>query len=178
MIILYITLLANIIVFLLMSNGKLDLLKLAESYDTVINQKQFYRIITAAFTHRSIIHIIFNMIALYGVGRVITVCFGTLGFAFIYFGSIIIGQLLSLYIHHKNGQDNVYSVGASGGICGLIGAYLVLVITLYGFAGISRVATTLGYMIIMSFLPNVDGMTHISCFAVGIGLAYLLTILL
>lgn len=178
MIVLYITLLANIIVFLLMYNGKLELTKLAESYDTVITKKQYYRIITAAFTHRSIIHIIFNMIALYGVGRVISVYFGTLGFIFIYFGSIIIGQLLSLYIHHNNGEDYIYSVGASGGICGLIGAYLVLIITIFGFSGISRIATTLGYMIIMSFLPNVDGTAHISCLAVGIGLAYLLTLIL
>lgn len=178
MIVLYIVLLANIIVFILMMNGKLELTKLAESYDTVINQKQFYRIITAAFTHKSIMHIVLNMVALISLGRAITICFGTLGFTIIYFGSIVLGQILSLYIHHNNSEDTLYSVGASGGICGLIGAYLVALVTIYGFAGLSRIAMTLGYMILMSFLPNVDGTTHISCFAVGIAITYLLTLIL
>ncbi|MBR3228601.1 MAG: rhomboid family intramembrane serine protease [Erysipelotrichaceae bacterium] len=169
---------ANLIVYFLIIYDKLDFKVLAQSYDTVYRKKQFYRIITAAFTHLQPMHILFNLFALYHVGRFVEAYFGTGGFLLVLFGSIILGHPLALYIHHDNGQDSLYSVGASGGICGLIGAELVAIVTVYGFrAGIMNISMTLIYMVLLSIMPKVDGAAHISCFAIGLAIAYILTLL-
>ncbi|MBR0462621.1 MAG: rhomboid family intramembrane serine protease [Erysipelotrichaceae bacterium] len=174
----YILILINAAVFFLMFNGKLRLKDLGQSYQTVFRDKQYYRIITSAFTHKSLTHIFFNMFALYNVGQWVQAVYGTVGFAVIYFVSIILGQTLSLYIRHDNGEDGVLSVGASGGICGLIGAYLVAIIFIFGIQNtIMNFAVTVAYIVIMSIIPGVDGTSHICCFAFGLIIAYLLMII-
>ena len=55
---------ANVIVFFLIRSGKLDAEELSVSYHTVYNRKEYKRIITSAFTHVDIMHIVFNMISL------------------------------------------------------------------------------------------------------------------
>ena len=168
----------NLIVYFLIIYEKIDFKVLAQSYDTVFTKKQYYRIITAAFTHLQPMHILFNMFALYTVGRFVEAYFGTVYFLLILFGSIVIGHPLALKIHHDKGEDTLYSVGASGGICGLIGAELVALIRVYGFAGgFMNIALTLGYMVLLTVMPKVDGAAHISCFAIGLGLAYVLAML-
>ena len=175
---LYALIVINVIVYYLMLYGKVDYHKIGMSYDTVFRQKQFYRIFTAAFTHASVMHLALNMLALYNVGRLVIAYFGAIGFLIIYFGSMIAGHLLSLYIHHDNSEDTILSMGASGPICGLIAAYLVLVVFRYGFvAAMTNMATTLLSLLIISFMPRVDGTTHICCFAFGMAIAYIMMII-
>ncbi|MBR2578337.1 MAG: rhomboid family intramembrane serine protease [Erysipelotrichaceae bacterium] len=168
----------NVLVFYFLMGGKVRLKNLAQSYQTVIKDRQYYRLLSASFTHKSLTHIFFNMLALYYVGRTVEIVYGEVGFLVIYFGSIFIGQIMSLYIHHANGQDDLLRVGASGGICGLIGAYLVAIITIFGIRNsMMNLALTLFYVIAMSVSPKVDGTSHICCFAIGLAVSYLLVLL-
>lgn len=169
----------NIIVYILQVTGKINSEKIAQSYDTVFRRKEYYRIITSAFGHASVYHILFNMLALYNVGNAIRLYFGIKGFLIIYFISIIIGHILSLLIHHDNGESSLYSLGASGGVCALIGALLVVMIHLYGFiGGISQMLLSLISLVVISILPGIDGTNHICCFAIGIAIAYIMMLII
>ncbi len=69
-------------------------------------------------------HLLANMYSLYSFGPTIELILGQLHFLLIYFGSVIGGSLLSLYLH-RNHDYSAY--GASGGVCGIIFAYVVMV---------------------------------------------------
>lgn len=79
----------------------------------------YYRMITAAFLHANLIHLVVNMYALYVVGSSIEGYFGKGKYLLIYFLSALGSSLLSV-VFLKGG----YSLGASGAIFGLLGAYL------------------------------------------------------
>lgn len=177
-IILYLIIIANIVVYYLTYTEKLSLGRLADSYSTTLRHKQYYRLITSAFCHKNIIHLVLNMIALYNVGTSIIFYYGPILFVIIYFVTMIAGEILSLLIHHNQGQDDLYSVGSSGAICGLIGAILMLYAYHFGILNAFRsLSTTLIYLVVMSFLPQVDGVSHICCLAVGVAVAYLLMLI-
>lgn len=82
------------------------------------------RMVSSGFLHVDIMHLAFNMIALFSFGGVITNSFGNYYFLIIYFGSLILGNLLTLAFH-KN--DYSYrAVGASGAVTGIIYASILL----------------------------------------------------
>jgi len=80
--------------------------------------KQYYRLLSAGFLHTSWLHLIFNMVALYifsvGVGHIL----GIVNFFTVYLGSMLIGNLLALYIHRRH--EDYSAVGASGAVSGVI----------------------------------------------------------
>lgn len=165
---------ANIVVFILIRNGKLDIEDLGMSYHLVFNRRQYYRLLTAGFIHREITHIFFNMLSLYNVGGTIELLFGHLGFLLIYFGSMTIGHILALLLRHNNRDDYTMSIGASGAVYGVIGAYVVLIVRYYGLSALSEMIRPAVSMLVMSMLPGIDGKSHICCLAAGIVIAYLL----
>ena len=80
---------------------------------------EWWRLITALFVHVDILHLFFNMYALYIGGRVVEPYYGSLRFLAIYFLSGIIGNIASLILP-------VLSVGASGAVFGVFGAMIVV----------------------------------------------------
>lgn len=78
----------------------------------------FIRVFTSGFLHAGLIHLVFNMYALYVIGPQLESFFGKIKYIIIYMGSIVFGNLLSLLFI----SDNVISCGASGAIFGLLGA--------------------------------------------------------
>lgn len=77
---------------------------------------QWWRLVTSMFLHGSLLHIAFNMFALYQVGRLVERMFGSLRFIALYMLAGVAGSLASvLWNPHVN------SVGASGAIFGIIG---------------------------------------------------------
>ena len=167
----------NIIIFVMIRQGRLYSESLGMSYHMVFNRKQYYRMITCGFTHEEILHILFNMLSLYNVGSLIESIFGSIDFLLIYFGSMIIGHFIALQIRHNNHDDYTMSIGASGAIYGLIGSYLVLIMMIYGFSGLSQMIRPLTSMLVLSLLPGVDGTSHFCCMAVGMVITYLLLII-
>lgn len=79
---------------------------------------QIWRLVTAMFLHGSTLHIAFNAWALYQLGSLYEVMFGSRRFAVIYFATGLCASVASsLYIHDA-------SVGASGAIFGVLGAFI------------------------------------------------------
>ncbi len=92
--------------------------------DEILGDKDYKRLITSGFLHVSWMHLIFNMVSLYCFSSDIELYLGIDKLLVIYFGSLIGGNLFSLYIH-RNHYD--YSaVGASGAVSGLIFASIAL----------------------------------------------------
>ena len=93
----------------------------------------FYRLITAAFLHADVEHLLNNMLLLYCCGDVVERCLGKVRFLILYFGSAIFGNLLSAAYELSTGSF-YESIGASGAVFGLTGALLFLVIVKKGAA--------------------------------------------
>jgi len=88
-------------------------------YGPYIRAGQFYRLLTGMFIHADIIHIMFNMYALYILGTQAESFFGKTKYLIIYIISGLTGSLLSIFLN-----GTVASIGASGAIFGLMGALL------------------------------------------------------
>ncbi len=84
----------------------------------IIKNNEFYRLITGAFLHGDIFHLLFNMYALFVIGTQIESFMGKAKYLIIYFFSAIVGSLFSIVL------NNTISIGASGAIFGLLGSLL------------------------------------------------------
>ena len=170
----YLLILVNVIVFFLIRSEKIEAEDMVMSYHMVFNRKQYYRLISSGFAHRETTHLLFNMISLYNIGTFVESIFGHLYFLVIYFGSLILGHILSLLIKHNNRDDYAMSLGASGAICGIMGAYFLIILYVYGFSGMYDLLRPLASLIMISILPGVDGTSHFSCMAVGMAIAFVI----
>lgn len=130
----------NIAVFLLLSlfgdtEDAVFMMRHGAMYRELITQEQeYYRIITCLFLHFGIPHLLNNMVMLGAVGWNLEMEIGKIRFLLIYFGSGILGNILSLW-HDIQTDTNVVSAGASGAIFGLMGALLYVVIANRGRLG-------------------------------------------
>lgn len=86
-----------------------------------VAEGQWYRILTSAFVHAGLIHLLFNMIVLWWLGGALERYAGSLRFGAIYLASITWGAAGALLF-----APDALTVGASGGIYGLMAALLVL----------------------------------------------------
>lgn len=93
-----------------------------------------YTLITSAFAHAGIYHLIFNMMALISIGLTLEPVFGQIKYLIIYLISLLGANLtimgISLLSAKNYGFSNLLSgtVGASGAIFGLFGACLAVLL--------------------------------------------------
>ncbi|QCX52343.1 rhomboid family intramembrane serine protease [Elizabethkingia sp. JS20170427COW] len=86
--------------------------------------KEYIRLITSGFLHADPMHLIFNMLTLYFFSGLVIGNFGVGGFLLIYLGSILAGNIFSLYIHKDNPMYR--AIGASGGVSGVLFAAIAM----------------------------------------------------
>ena len=91
--------------------------------EAILAGKEYHRLVTSAFLHAGWGHLLLNMFSLYLFGSSVEIAFGSANFLLIYFGAVTGGDLLSLYVHRHH---EYRSYGASGGVCGIIFAYILL----------------------------------------------------
>ncbi len=82
---------------------------------------EWWRLVTNAFLHGSVIHLLFNMLMLWWFGRPLEGLLGRGKFLAIYFVSILAGSAGALLLSPTNA-----TIGASGAVFGILGAGLVL----------------------------------------------------
>jgi membrane associated rhomboid family serine protease len=82
---------------------------------------EWYRIITSGFLHYGILHLLFNMYALYILGTMLEPSIGALRFSLIYAVSLIAGSVGALLL-----DPNALTAGASGAVFGLMGAAILV----------------------------------------------------
>jgi len=81
----------------------------------------WYRLVTAMFLHESLLHIGFNMYALFVIGRIVEQYLGTARYIGLYFVSGLAGSAGALLQ-----APTIPSLGASGAIFGILGAMMIL----------------------------------------------------
>ena len=84
----------------------------------IIDQKEYYRFISAGFFHGGIAHLAFNMITLYFFGPLLEGRLGPGLFLVLYFGSELAAHALTMYYHRND--PNYSAIGASGAISGIV----------------------------------------------------------
>lgn len=132
-----------------------------------LQNHEYWRIVTGAALHGGLLHILFNGYALYSFGRIFELLSNKAHLATVFLLSAIGGGLLSLYF-----IPNGISVGASGGIVGLIG-YLAV----YAFKRRQFIASefrrnlliNIGFILVFGMLlwNTIDNFGHIGGLITG-----------
>lgn len=86
----------------------------------LVKSGEVWRILTCAFLHVGLIHLVVNMYSLMVIGPSVERLLGKWRFVFIYLVSAISASLMSLVFS----EVNIVSVGASGAIFGLMGSLI------------------------------------------------------
>ncbi|MBN2370420.1 MAG: rhomboid family intramembrane serine protease [Vicinamibacteria bacterium] len=176
----------NVLIWLVMLADGLALLRPAPAellrwggnaaYETL--HGGLWRLLTGTFLHNGLQHLSLNMLALLVIGPPAARLLGNWQFLIVYLGSGLTGSALSL---HFSAQQNV-SVGASGAVLGVIGAFAVGVAQHRArFPGRSaaRIATNLAVYAVFSLTAgmltaSVDNATHVGGLFSGALLGWLL----
>lgn len=85
----------------------------------IVNDNEAWRLVSATILHAGLVHFFINMLALWFVGSAIEQCHGTIATSILFFLPATGGIILSAIF-----LPDYITVGASGGIFGLIGACL------------------------------------------------------
>lgn len=137
-----------------------------------------YRIFTVALVHGGLMHVLFNMYALYLFGPRLEQQVGSLAFATIYAASAAAGGLFSIAF----GGEGGWAVGASGAIFGLFGAWMFVAWKMRhspgGRAMFNQLGVLMALNIVLPFLvPGIDWLGHLGGFVAGVGIAALWSVL-
>jgi len=148
-------------------------------------------LITSMFIHGDIFHIFFNMYVLYFFGKELEILLSGYRYLLLYLLSGVLGSLFyTATLPILYGGFNIYAIGASGAISGLLGGYFVIyprrILTMCIFTPIPICGsfTTSIFLIIWIFINLIYGLfvggniaffAHIGGFIGGITLTYLLS---
>ena len=104
--------------------GDFDFFEKYKFHVGAIRRGEQIRLFSSGFLHVDNTHLFFNMFTLYFFADVVIGLLSVTKFIIIYFGSLILGSLLSLYFH-KN-EYHYSAVGASGAVMGVIYSAILL----------------------------------------------------
>lgn len=137
----------------------------------VLQDGQWWRIITGAFLHAGIWHIGLNMLSLYWLGRFIEAVIGSWRMALIYVVAMIVSGLTVVYFS----APDVPTLGASGAIFGLFGALFAIGLKL-GERGRELVKSNIGILVInllwTFMVPGISWQAHVGGLISGFILTY------
>lgn len=131
--------------------------------EDVAARGQWWRIVASGFLHGGLYHLVFNMAALWTLGRFLERLWGSMRFAILYFFAMVAGGCVVLAA-----DDGHSVVGASGALCGLLSG-------LASWAWLNRdhvpehwirsvlhmVATNFVLGVFISLMPNVSWKAHL-----------------
>jgi membrane associated rhomboid family serine protease len=91
-------------------------------FGPLVDSGEYWRLFTVALVHGGLTHLFFNMFSLLVLGNPVEEALGKVRFLVIFFISLLTGSLASIYL---NSYPHV-SVGASGAVFGLFGAFIAM----------------------------------------------------
>ena len=175
----YALIIINLFIFLFpMFYGNAEqVYNLFASYGPFVKMGEYYRLLTAAFLHANIAHLIFNMYALWIIGMQLESFIGKWRYLVVYLFSAITGSLLSVIV-----TPDAVSVGASGAIFGLLGALLYFGYHYRVYLGTvikSQIIPLIVINLLLGFMvPGIDNAAHIggliggALIMIGVGVKY------
>lgn len=139
---------------------------------------QWWRLLTCSFLHASLMHLWFNMMAMWYFGRQVEVLQGVGRMLACYFYAVLVGSLASLVVH-----TNLFmGVGASGGLFGLMGVMAAMLIRHHKeFPPMVRqklrswLFSILVFNVVFSFMPQIDLAAHVGGLLGGLAMGLVLT---
>lgn len=144
------------------------LLRLGALPDTGPIHHEYWRLITCGFLHWDLRHLLLNTLLLFLLGPIVERRAGTIGLLIIFL-SASVASGLGILVKHQIWPAEGVSLGASGGMFGLLGAGLVLV---FARPSPSRLRTVLMAVLVLgliySFLPGVSMIGHIVGLIIGV----------
>lgn len=152
-------------------NGRVSALLGAKRGDWIMQNGQWFRLVTAGFLHGSLLHILMNSWALFDVGAFVERTFGVWRYLAIYFASTVGGYLLS-----SNMSYYTLSVGSSAGIFGLIGSLIAVGMLDRSAMGeeIKQQAVRWAiYGLVIGCLPGMDNAAHVGGLVTGLAVTWL-----
>ena len=133
---------------------------------------RFWTVLTASFLHGGILHIVFNMMALYQLGPFVLREFGVHRFVNIYILTGVAGFVVSVLAGVR------FTIGASASICGLIGVIIYYGKSRGGSYGEMIYKQALGWvvgLVIFGFLfSGINNWAHGGGLISGLLLAYVM----
>jgi len=167
----------NLTIFLIMtllggSTNITNLIIFGAKVNSLIEEGQYWRLITSMFIHIGFTHLLFNTYSLFVLGKLAERMYGHGKILLIYILSGISGALFSFIFSPK------ISAGASGAIFGLLGAILV-----YGWRKkifwrsglISNLLLILGINMFFGIIaPGIDNYAHFGGFLGGVLVSYII----
>ncbi len=137
----------------------------------VLQEGQWWRIITSAFLHGGLLHIGVNMISLWNLGRFIEFAMGSWRTLLVYMVSLVAAGLGVVYLS----PPMTPTLGASGAIFGLFGALFAIGFKL-GKPGMDLVRANTGILVlnlIITFtVPAISWQAHLAGLLSGFVLTY------
>lgn len=153
----------NVFVYLLQQNDPLLAARFGSLPLLVAFRSEYYRLITAAFLHANLFHLLFNMGALLIFGSQVERLVGRARFLVVYLMAAVGGSVCSMVF-----QPTVsLGVGASGALFGVLGAYLAVART--HRLEVRPILTIIGINLGYGFIePAIDNWAHLGGLAVGL----------
>ena len=143
----------------------------------LVEAGDWWRIFTAALLHGSWIHLGFNMYALYLFGPRMEQQVGSVPFAALYLATAGAGGLVSYLL----GPLEQVSIGASGAVFGLFGAWIFVAWKMRKTPGgrsmFTQLFVLLAINVVISLTPGIDGLAHLGGFVAGLAIAALWSVL-
>jgi membrane associated rhomboid family serine protease len=102
---------------------------------------EWWRLVTAGFIHAGLIHLVFNMWALWFLGGILERMVGSRRMLAIYTAAVLWGSAGALLLN-----PDALTVGASGGVFGLMAALLVL----SQQRGMEAMGSSIGFLLLMN----------------------------
>jgi membrane associated rhomboid family serine protease len=132
-------------------------------YGPWVANGDWWRLITSAFLHASLLHIVFNMLALWWIGGPLEAAIGRWRYLIIYAISGLAGAAGALLA-----SPHAVTVGASGAIFGLLGAMLVIQWQQTGSIGGPALTLVLINLAITFAVPNISWGGHLGGLVGGV----------
>jgi membrane associated rhomboid family serine protease len=120
-------------------------------FGPLVAQGEWWRLVTSMFLHGFILHLVFNMVALWFIGRPVEQYLGSLRFLLLYFVSGLAGSAGALV-----SSPHGVTVGASGAIFGVLGSMLILEWNATGKFG-GAAASMIAINLVFNFAYNGTG---------------------
>ena len=135
-------------------------------YKPFVLAGEYWRLLAAGFVHVELWHLAMNMMALLSLGKIFEPLLGVRRYLLILIPSIIVGSLFVLA-----SPENSFVVGISGGIYGLLAAYVTLILRTGGWRMPPVRAALMNMLFInrlLYFLPNISVHAHLGGFVTGL----------
>jgi membrane associated rhomboid family serine protease len=132
-------------------------------YGPFVAHGDWWRLVTAMFLHASVLHIGFNMYALWAIGRLVEQYLGPARYIGLYFVSGLAGSAGALLQ-----TPNTPVLGASGAIFGILGAMLVIEWQVTGSLAGQAMGLIVINLVISFLIPGISWGGHVGGLIGGI----------